>query len=143
MQYYSTSGKNHNENYKEVNFEELLKTSDIVSIHAPLDENTYHLMDAKAFKLMKKESILINVGRGPIIVEKDLAEALNNDVIAAAGLDVLDFEPMKDDNPLRLIKDSDKLIITPHIAWAAVEARKRLMGIIFNQVEEFLHRENN
>jgi glycerate dehydrogenase len=136
--YYSTSGKNHSDIYKEVDFETLLSTSDVISIHAPLDENTMHLMDAKAFAKMKKSSILINVGRGPIIVEKDLADALNQGTIAAAGLDVLDVEPMSADNPLKLVKDSNKLIITPHIAWAAVEARVRLMEIIYNQIKEFL-----
>lgn len=114
--YYSTSGKNHSDIYKEVDFETLLSTSDVISIHAPLDENTMHLMDANAFAKMKKSAILINVGRGPIIVEKDLADALNQGTIAAAGLDVLDVEPMSADNPLKLVKDSNKLIITPHIA---------------------------
>lgn len=136
--YYSTSGKNHSDIYKEVDFETLLSTSDVISIHAPLDENTKHLMDANAFAKMKKSAILINVGRGPIIVEKDLADALNQGTIAAAGLDVLDVEPMSADNPLKLVKDSNKLIITPHIAWAAVEARVRLMEIIYNQIKEFL-----
>ena len=138
VSYYSTSGRNHNNEFKEVDFDTLLKESDIISIHAPLDENTMHLMDAAAFSKMKKSAILINVGRGPIIVEKDLADALESGQIAAAGLDVLDVEPMSPDNPLVRIKDSDKLIITPHIAWAAVEARQRLMKIIEGQVEEFL-----
>ncbi|QFJ54123.1 D-2-hydroxyacid dehydrogenase [Pseudobutyrivibrio xylanivorans] len=138
VSYYSTSGRNHNNEFKEVDFDTLLKESDIISIHAPLDENTMHLMDAAAFSKMKKSAILINVGRGPIIVEKDLAEALESGQIAAAGLDVLDVEPMSPDNPLVRIKDSDKFIITPHIAWAAVEARQRLMKIIEGQVEEFL-----
>lgn len=136
--YYSTSGKNHSDIYKEVDFETLLSTSDIVSIHAPLDDNTLHLMDCKAFNMMKSSAILVNVGRGPIIVEKDLADALNNNKIAAAGLDVLDVEPMSSDNPLKNIKDSNKLLITPHIAWAAVEARTRLMEIIHGQIKEFL-----
>lgn len=136
--YYSTSGKNHSDIYKEVDFETLLSTSDIVSIHAPLDDNTLHLMDSKAFNMMKSSAILVNVGRGPIIVEKDLADALNNNKIAAAGLDVLDVEPMSSENPLKNIKDSNKLLITPHIAWAAVEARTRLMEIIHGQIKEFL-----
>ena len=136
--YYSTSGRNHSDIYKEVDFDTLLSTSDIISIHAPLDDNTLHLMDAKAFDKMKESAILINVGRGPIIVEKDLADALNTNKIAAAGLDVLDVEPMSDQNPLKAIKDSNKLIITPHIAWAAVEARVRLMDIIHGQIKEYL-----
>lgn len=136
--YYSTSGKNHSDIYTEVDLDTLLSTSDIVSIHAPLDENTLHLMDATAFTKMKNTAILINVGRGSIIVEKDLADALNSNKIAAAGIDVLDVEPMADTNPLKDIKDSNKLIITPHIAWAAVEARERLMQIIYSQIKEYL-----
>ncbi len=137
VSYYSTSGKNHDSEYNEVDFDTLLKESDIISIHAPLDDNTLHLMDATAFEKMKSTAILINVGRGPIIVEKDLADALESGQIAAAGLDVLDVEPMSPENPLVKIKDSDKLLITPHIAWAAVEARKRLMKIIEGQIEEW------
>jgi len=135
--YYSTSGKNNNADYKRVSFDELLEVSDIVSIHAPLDENTRGLMNAEAFRKMKKTAILLNLGRGPIVVEQDLADALNTGEIAAAGLDVLSVEPMAVDNPLRAIKDSDKIIITPHIAWASVEARTRLMQIICNQIKEF------
>ena len=122
--YYSTSGRNHSDIYKEVDFDTLLSTSDVISIHAPLDDNTLHLIDKVALSKMKKSSILINVGRGPIIVEKDLAEALECGQIAAAGLDVLDVEPMSPENPLVRLKDSTKLLITPHIAWAAVEARR-------------------
>lgn len=137
--YYSTSGNNHDSEYKEVDFDTLLAMSDVVSIHAPLNENTLNLIDKVALNKMKKNAILINVGRGPIINEQDLADALNNNVIAGAGLDVLDVEPMSETNPLRGIKDSNKLIITPHIAWAAVEARQRLMEIIHQQIKDFLH----
>lgn len=139
--YYSTSGKNHSDIYKEVSLDTLLSTSDIVSIHAPLDENTKGLINKTTLSKMKKSAILVNVGRGPIIREIDLADALNNNVIAAAGLDVLDVEPMAEDSPFRGIKDSNKIIITPHIAWAAKEARQRLMSIIHGQIKEFL--ENN
>lgn len=135
--YYSTSGRNSQPRYERVSFDELLEQSDIVSIHAPLDENTLGLMNKEAFAKMKKSAILLNVGRGPIINEADLAEALNNKTIAAAGLDVLSVEPMQEDNPLRGIKDSERLLITPHIAWAGVEARNRLMGIILGQIKEF------
>lgn len=135
--YYSTSGRNSQPGYERVSFDELLEQSDIVSIHAPLDENTLGLMNKEAFAKMKKSAILLNVGRGPIINEADLAEALNNKTIAAAGLDVLSVEPMQEDNPLRGIKDSEQLLITPHIAWAGVEARNRLMGIILGQIKEF------
>ena len=135
--YYSTSGKNSQPGYERVDFEILLKESDIVSVHAPLDENTKGLMNRDAFAKMKKNAIFLNLGRGPIVNEADLAEALELGVIAAAGLDVLETEPMTEQNPLRRIKDSDKLLITPHIAWASVEARTRLMGIILEQVKEY------
>lgn len=135
--YYSTSGKNNNGDYERVSFDEILAQSDILSVHAPLDENTKGLFDKEAFAKMKPSSIFINVGRGPIVVEQDLADALNAGQIAAAGLDVLAVEPMAENNPLRYVKDSEKLIITPHIAWASIEARTRLMGIISNQIKEY------
>ena len=135
--YYSTSGKNNNGDYERVSFDEILSQSDILSVHAPLDENTKGLFDKAAFAKMKSSSIFINVGRGPIVVEQDLADALTEGVIAAAGLDVLAVEPMAETNPLRHIKDSEKLIITPHIAWASIEARTRLMQIICNQIKEY------
>lgn len=138
VQYFSTSGRNHDKQYQEVDLQTLLKTSDIVSIHAPLTDDTLHLIGEKELSQMKESAILINVGRGPIIVEKDLADALDRGIIAAAGIDVLDTEPMSEDNPLRHIKDSTKLLITPHIAWASVEARVRLMDIIYGQIREFL-----
>lgn len=138
--YYSTSGKNNQDGYERVEFDELLSESDIVSVHAPLTEETRGLMNAEAFSKMKPTSIFLNVGRGPIVVEKDLVDALNNNIIAAAGLDVLSKEPMTEDNPLREIKDSERLIITPHIAWASVEARTRLMDIICGQIKDFLDR---
>ena len=135
--YYSTSGKNQNSDYQRVDFEELLSKSDIVSVHAPLDENTRNLFDKSAFAQMKESAIFINVGRGPIVVEQDLVDALNEGQLAAAGLDVLSVEPMTEQNPLRSIKDSNRLIITPHIAWASVEARTRLMKTISGQIKEF------
>lgn len=136
--YYSASGSPAQEGYEKVDFETLLATSDIVSVHAPLNEYTKDLMDREAFAKMKKTAIFLNLGRGPIVVEQDLYEALETGEIAAAGLDVLCEEPMSETNPLAKIKDSKKLIITPHIAWASVEARNRLMQIIAGQIREFL-----
>ena len=138
--YYSTSGKNNQEGYERVDFDTLLTTSDIVSVHAPLDANTEGLMNAGAFAKMKKSAIFLNLGRGPIINEADLADALEQGQIAAAGLDVLSVEPMQENNPLRRIKDSDKLFITPQIAWASVEARTRLMEIILEQIKDFFRK---
>ena len=94
-------------------------------------------MDKKAFAKMKKTAIFLNLGRGPIVVEQDLCDALEAGDIAAAGLDVLCKEPMSGTNPLVKIKDSKRLIITPHIAWASVEARNRLMQIIAGQIKDF------
>ena len=109
MIYYSASGSPAQEGYEQVDFETLLTTSDIVSVHAPLNEYTKDLMDREAFAKMKKTAIFLNLGRGPIVVEQDLYEALETGEIAAAGLDVLCEEPMSETNPLAKIKDSKKL----------------------------------
>ncbi len=135
--YYSTSGKNNQKGYERVSFDQLLEQSDIVSVHAPLTDETLNLMDWEAFSKMKSSAIFLNLGRGQIVNEADLAKALDTGLIAAAGLDVLSQEPMREDNPLRNIKDSERLIITPHIAWASIEARTRLMDIILGQIREF------
>ena len=135
--YYSASGAPAQEGYHQTDLDTLLSQSDIVSVHAPLNEHTRGLINADAFRKMKSSAIFLNLGRGPIVVEQDLADALMNDEIAAAGLDVLSKEPMAPENPLIKIQDSRKLIITPHIAWASVESRKRLMEIILGQIQEF------
>lgn len=135
--YYSTSGQNNQEGYTRVDFETLLRTSDIISVHAPLTEATEGLMNKEAFAKMKSNAIFLNLGRGAIVVEQDLANALENHQIAAAGLDVLCVEPMSPDTPLISIKDSKRLLITPHIAWASVEARTNLMNIILEQIKEW------
>lgn len=135
--YYSPSGNKPQDGYKQVDFDTLLASSDIISVHAPLTEATKNLIDKNAFSKMKSSAIFLNLGRGPIVVEEDLADALNSGRIAAAGLDVLCQEPMSKDNPLLKVTDNRKLFITPHIAWASVEARTRLMDIILNQIKEF------
>lgn len=135
--YYSTSGSNHNPNYKQVDMETLLKESDIISIHAPLNNNTRDLIGEEELRKMKKSTILLNLGRGPIINEDALAKALKEEWIAAAGLDVLTVEPMHPNNPLIEINDSTKLIITPHIAWATVEARQRVTEEVYQNILAF------
>ena len=135
--YYSTTGKNIQENYTRVDFDTLLSTSDIISVHAPLTPETECLMNAEAFAKMKFNAIFINVGRGAIVAEQDLADAIDNHLIAAAGLDVLTEEPMDPNSPFLHIKDSKRLLITPHIAWASVEARTRLMEIVLQQIKDF------
>ena len=135
--YYSTSGKNQQDGYTRVDFDTLLQNSDIISVHAPLTKETEGLMNKEAFSKMKSTAIFLNVGRGAIVNEEDLLVALETGRIAAAGLDVLTIEPMSPENPLRRIKDSTKLLITPHIAWASVEARTNLMNIILGQIKEW------
>jgi len=134
--YYSTSGRNHNPDYQEVSFDELLSQSDIVSVHAPLDENTKDLMNYEAFSKMKRTSIFINVGRGPIVVEQDLRRALDEGLIGAAGLDVLCEEPMSKESAF-LPEPPENLFITPHIAWASIEARTTLMDLVLGHIRTF------
>lgn len=139
--YYSTSGKNSNSEYKRVEFEELLKTSDIISIHAPLSSSTQGLINYDSLKKMKNSAILANMGRGPIVVESDLAKAIDEELIAGAALDVFEVEPIKEDNPLVSVKNKDRLVLTPHIAWASVEARNRLFKEVINNIKAFYNGE--
>ena len=137
---YSASGGTYTltENRRQVDFDTLLKESDILSIHAPLNEKTQGLMDLKAFSRMKKTAVLINVARGPIVDQDALYRALTEEMIAGAGLDVLEKEPMAEDNPLIRIQDSKKLLITPHMAWAPVETRFRCRDEVIRNIEAFL-----
>ncbi|MBQ1526352.1 MAG: D-2-hydroxyacid dehydrogenase [Lachnospiraceae bacterium] len=136
--YYSTSGRNNNSDYVRVDFDTLLKESDIISIHAPLNDNTRSLFSDEAFRKMKKSSYLINMGRGPIVDEKALVRALNENEIAGAALDVIEKEPMSPDSVLLSFQDSGRLLVTPHIAWASVETRQRLMDEVFLNIRAFL-----
>ena len=140
--FFSTSGKSTVTEYEKVSFDELLKRSDIVSIHCPLTERTKNLIDLNALQKMKKTAILINVARGPIVKDEDLYEALSKDLIAAAGLDVVGKEPMVSTNPLSTFQDSNRLIITPHLAWASTEARERLVAEVFQNIKAFLDGED-
>ena len=136
--YTSTSGIDRKEDYPKVELDELLKISDIVSIHAPLNDKTRNLITYRKLKLMKSNAILLNLGRGGIVNETDLARALDENLIGGAGLDVLEKEPINADNPLLKIKNKDKLFITPHIAWTSVEARKKLINEIAENIKSFL-----
>lgn len=135
--YCSPSGRNVNGDYPRVDFDQLLAQSDIVSVHTPLTEQTHHLMNYDAFCKMKETAVFINVARGPVVDEKGLLKALQEKRIAAAGLDVLEAEPMAKDDPLRELSGDDRLLITPHIAWAAVEARTRLIEELWENLEAF------
>jgi glycerate dehydrogenase len=135
--YYSTSGKNHSQPYSRVKLEELLENCDIISIHAPLNEKTENLLSASNLGLLKEKAVLLNLGRGSIINEADLAGELDKREIYA-GLDVLTPEPIAADNPLMHIKHKDRLLITPHIAWASIESRQKLLAGIVKNIEHYI-----
>jgi glycerate dehydrogenase len=121
--------------YKNISLDELLRQSDILSVMCPLTEKTRNLIDAAALSKMKKTAILINTARGGIVNEQDLADALNNGVIAGAGVDTLSKEPPKGGNPL--LGEVQNLIITPHSAWSTKDARQRLMDAVVQKIEQY------
>jgi len=125
----------HRKNFQWVEKNDLFKSADVISIHCPLNDNTRGLINRDALLMMKKNALLINTARGPVINEMDLAEALNNNTIAAAALDVLSEEPPSADNPLLAAKNC---VITPHIAWATKEARTRLLEATVKNISAFL-----
>ncbi len=135
--YHSTSGKNLDAEYEQVNLPELLRVSDIVSIHCPLNEKTQNLINSRTISLMKQTAYLLNLGRGGIVDELAVAEALDQERIAGAALDVLSHEPIEENNPLLHIKNSDRLYITPHIAWASKEARTELIEKIIGNIRSY------
>ena len=119
--------------------EVLLGTCDVISIHAPLNDTTRNLIGEKELGMMKSSSILLNLGRGGIVDEAALADALDGGVIRAAGLDVMAKEPPEAGNKLFQIKKSYNSFISPHIAWASVEARCRLVEMIEKNIDSFLN----
>jgi len=135
--YHSTSGENYGQKYLHVTLEEMIKECDIISIHCPLNDKTHNLINASNLGLLKEGSLLLNLGRGSIINEADLAAELDKREIYA-GLDVLTPEPIAEDNPLMHIKNQDRLLITPHIAWTSIEARRKLLEGIVGNIEDFL-----
>lgn len=140
--FHSVTGKSTCTDYERVGFEELLASADVLSLHCPLSDLTRNLIDKEALAKMKKTAILINVARGPVISGTDLYEALTQGTIAAAGLDVLEEEPIRESHPLSRIKDSNKLIITPHMAWASIEARTRVVEEVYRNIDAFLKGES-
>ena len=136
--FYSASGKSTCTDYERVEFDTLLQESDILSLHCPLSDRTRGLIDKDALLKMKETAILVNVARGPVVDTQALYDALIANQIAGAGLDVLEREPMTKDNPLAQIKDSTKLIITPHMAWASVESRTHMVQEVVKNIEAFL-----
>lgn len=136
--YYSTSGKNKNKKYKKLSFKKLLKC-DIISIHAPLNENTKNLFNAKAIKSLKNGAILMNFGRGGIVDENAVAKAIENNQIYFIS-DVLVSEPIKENHAFLSLKNKERLILTPHIAWSSVEARNNLINITLRNINDFMRK---
>lgn len=136
--YYSTSGTGHCKEYPCLELAELLKTSDIVSIHAPLNERTMGLIGTAELEMMKPSSILVNMGRGWIVDEKALAEAIDMGMISGAALDVYSVEPLPADNPLLHVKHPERLRLAPHAAWASLQARKRLVQQIADNISQHM-----
>ena len=134
--YFSTSGTGHCKDYPCLPLEELLAKSDIVSIHAPLNERTLNLIGAEQLAMMKPTAYLVNMGRGAIVVEEDLAEAVDNGVIAGAGIDVFVTEPIPEDHPYLHMKHPERMRFAPHVAWASMEARQRLVGIMADNIRK-------
>ena len=134
--YYSTSGTGHCKDYPCLSLEELLKTSDIVSVHAPLNERTLNLIGKEQLSMMKSQAYLVNVGRGAIIVEEDLAQAVDDGVIAGAGVDVFVTEPLPENHPYLRMRHPERMRLSPHIAWASIEARDRLIGIMAENIQK-------
>ena len=132
--YYSTSGTGHCKEYPCLSLNELLETSDVVSIHAPLNEKTLGLIGEAELAKMKTTAILVNMGRGGIVDEKALADAVDGEIIAGAALDVFVKEPLPADNPLLHVKHPERLRLAPHAAWASVEARDRLVQQIADNI---------
>ena len=134
VSYYSTSGTSHCTDYPSLQLDELLSGSDVVSIHAPLNVRTAGLLGSRELRLMKPEAYLLNMGRGGIVDEGALAAAIDEGVIAGAALDVFVTEPLPADNPLMNVSRKENLILSPHVAWASVEARERLVGMIADNI---------
>jgi glycerate dehydrogenase len=137
--YYSTSGKNLNHAYPHQSLEFILKDCDIISIHAPLNDDTYNLINENNLPYIKDEAILLNLGRGGIINETDLAFELDRRTLYA-GLDVLEHEPIALNNRLNEVKHKERLLITPHIAWTSIEARKKLLEGIVDNIKVFMEK---
>lgn len=134
--YFSTSGTGHCKDYPSLSLEELLAISDIVSVHAPLNERTRNLIGRKELELMKPSAYLVNMGRGAIVVEDDLAAAVDAGVIAGAGMDVFVTEPIPEDHPYLKMAHPERMRLAPHVAWASIEARQRLIGIMADNIRK-------
>lgn len=134
--YYSTSGTSHCKEYPSLSLEELLAESDVVSIHAPLNERTLNLIGEAELGRMKPSAVLLNLGRGGIVNEAALAKAVDEGIIAGAGLDVYTVEPLPEDNPLMKVRHPERFSFSPHSAWASREALLRLVAGVAKNIRE-------
>lgn len=132
--YYSTSGTSHSTEYPSVPLERLMRESDVISVHAPYNERTAGLVGEKELRMMKPKAIIVNMGRGGIVVEDALAKVIDEGVIGGAGLDVYSVEPIPADHPLLHTRHPERLSLTPHVAWASIEARERLIQSIADNI---------
>lgn len=132
--YYSTSGTSHSTEYPSVPLERLMRESDVISVHAPYNERTAGLVGEKELRMMKPKAIIVNMGRGGIVVEDALAKVIDEGVIGGAGLDVYSVEPIPADHPLLHTRHPECLSLTPHVAWASIEARERLIQSIADNI---------
>ncbi len=132
--YYSTSGTSHNRDYPSVSLERLMRESDVISVHAPYNERTAGLVGEKELRMMKPEAVIVNMGRGGIVVEDALAKVIDEGAIGGAALDVYSIEPLPADHPLLHTRHPERLSLTPHIAWASVESRERLIRSIAENI---------
>lgn len=128
--YAPISGKSRKEDYEEVTLDALFERSDIISIHSPLNDKTENLVNMDKIKLMKKNAVIINVGRGAIVNSRDLAEAVDSGMIKGAGIDVYPTEPPPEDDPFMNLKHPERFVFTPHIAWASLTARQRCVDVV-------------
>lgn len=140
--FYSITGKSTCTEYAQVDKDTLLRESDFLSLHCPLSSLSHNFIDREALRKMKNSAVLINVARGQVVDNRALYDALEKGEIGAAGLDVLEKEPLELSNPLSRLKDSNKLIITPHLAWGSVEARKRCVEGVYQNIKAFVRGED-
>jgi len=138
--YYSSSGKDRHPEHQRLELDELLKTSDVVSVHSPMNEKTKNLITYEQLKLMKPTALLINTSRGGIVKEADLAKAIDEELIRGAGVDAYEQEPLPADHPYLAVKNKDNMILTPHTAWTSLEARTLLMDIVCDNIQGFVEK---
>ena len=135
--YYSTTGQNNDREFRSVPLEEMVSDCDFISVNCPLNEKTKNLLNGDILSKLKKDAILINFSRGFVVDEQEVARLLNNDSFGCYIADVYEKEPIETDNPLFGVRDKRKLVLTPHIGWAGIQAREKLVSQILQNIEAF------